>query len=230
MSNAHRAALTWPALLVVLLIITVLAGMVIPARWVLRERSHQGSGCGNNQRQILLGMAVYANDNDQAWPVLTTDTDGRHVPFGDPRLDGTATAIASLEMMDWVVGGDLTPGVFACPSARQRRPATAAQDGLGATVWSSAWAAAGPSAIGYSYDWSAPPKAQSQRVMTADRHRTLHRTGVMASFADGHVGYIAGTDGQHLNRDAANDEIYDGIGDGPMATPGMGSTTRAWVR
>ena len=52
----------------------------------------------------------------------------------------------------------------------------------------------------------------------------------MAAFADGHVANITRIDTAFINRDANNDDIYSAVGDGPMNTPGKGSTTRAFVR
>lgn len=224
-----KAAFTLIELFVVMVLVLIIAGMLIPA---INIRGHAGmrkASCGNNQRQIVLGMNVYANDSGTKWPVFTANRAGQWVPATDPTLDGTATAIASLEFLTFVTGNDLPKKIFACPSKPLAKPMSEA-DNHGDRTSLSAWALRGSEFIGYSYDWSVPGNGRSVRVVTADSDQQVHKNVVMAAFDDGHVGNLTRTGGAYRNRDAANDDIYTAVDDGPMNTPGEGSTTRAFVR
>ena len=58
-------------LLVVISIIAILAGMLLPAIGLVQDNARR-MRCGNNQKQIVLAMLVYAQDSDGAWPVRPT--------------------------------------------------------------------------------------------------------------------------------------------------------------
>ena len=229
-TQSSRAGFSLTEIVVVMILTFLMMGLLLPTlRWS-SDRAMRRASCGNNQRQIVLGMAVYANDNDQKWPVFTTNHDGHWVTPKDPLFDPTATAISSLEFMSYVTGGDLSEKVFACPNIPSARPLTPAGN-TGLTSSMSAWAVHGPQQIGYAYDWSIPPAALSIRVATADRDQQAHKGSVvLVAFADGHVGNINRIGSSFINRDANNDDIYTAVGDGSMNTPGEGSTTRAFVR
>lgn len=229
-TQPSRAGFSFTEILVVMIITFLIVGLLLP---LLRSNSDRGmrrARCSNNQRQIVLAMAVYQNDQDHKWPVFTSDHAGHWVPLDDPFFDPTATAIASLEFLSYATGGDLSPKIFACPNKLKTKPLAPAAP-LGNTTDVSPWAAQGPTQFGYSYDWSIPPDALSVRVVTADRDPEAHKGSVvLAAFADGHVANINRIDTSFINRDANNDDIYSSVGDGPMNTPGEGSTTRAFVR
>ena len=228
-SSVHQCGFTIIEILVVLVILLLLGAMLLPTTCVLREGARKAN-CGNNQRQIVLAMNVYPADQSWDWPVFTANSAGQWVPVNDPSLDATATAIASLEMVVTLTGNDIPAKVFACPSKPVVRPTSEAAN-KGARTSVSAWVVQGPSRIGYSYDWSVPDNASSVRVVTADRDRQAHGGKlVMAAFADGHVGNLNRVGTSFINKDAKDDDIYTDTGDGPMATPGEGSTTRAFVR
>ena len=229
-TQTSRDGFSFTEILVVMIITFLIMGLLLP---LLRSQSDRGGrlmNCKNNQRQIVLGMMVYSNDQDQKWPVFTSNHSGRWVPADDPFLDPTATAIASLEFLSYATGGDLSPKTFSCPIKPNGSPLTPAAP-VGNMTDVSSWAVQGPTQIGYAYDWSTPPNALSVRVVTADRDAQVHKGSVvMAAYADGHVGNITRIDTAFINRDANNDDIYSAVGDGPMNTPGEGSTTRAFVR
>lgn len=233
-----RLGITWFEVMVVVVMLGLLGAVLLPSVYIQLHKKvpTKRAMCANHQRQIFLGMSVYANDHEGHFPVFSCDGAGRWVVAGDPRLDPTATAIASLELFSFTEGGDLRPRMFACPAKPDAKPQTEANNS-GEMTAISAWASAGPGKIGYAYDWSVPddgrawqPDSMVTRVVMADRDRQAHKEIVVAVFADGHVGSVKNFAGTFINRDAGDDDIYTGVNDGPMSMPGHGSTTRAFVR
>ena len=184
-------------LLVVISIIAILAGMLLPAINMVREGARKAT-CGNNQRQIVLGMNVYANDNDQAWPYLNSttaaaavnQTSGTTIAYATPVPGATAATATmnSFEFLAYTTGGDIPGKSFACPSNPTVKPGTnnanafnitaASAAGCGAS-WSAAITAAGTigNAQAYAYDWAVPSNGSSIRVVTGDRPKTTGTGG-----------------------------------------------------
>ena len=63
-------------LLVVIAIIAILAGMLLPALNSAREKA-RAITCTSNQKQTLLDFGMYANDNQDFWPVYIVYGGGR---------------------------------------------------------------------------------------------------------------------------------------------------------
>jgi prepilin-type N-terminal cleavage/methylation domain-containing protein/prepilin-type processing-associated H-X9-DG protein len=199
---AGRQGFTLIELLVVISIIAILAGMLLPAINMVREGARKAN-CGNNQRQIVLGMNVYANDNDQSWPVLFVTAAGGAASNTAPTANQAFyTAAGSFEFLSNITGGDLSNKVFACPSnPNVKPPVTTAAVGWGSptqTTWTSDFSTTTGNASAYAYDWAVPSNGTSIRVVTADRPKsaataaemTNHKSVAVAAFADGHVGNI----------------------------------------
>jgi prepilin-type N-terminal cleavage/methylation domain-containing protein len=79
-------------LLVVIAIIGILAGLLTPALAGAREKARR-STCGNNIKQLVLFLKMYAGDNAEAYP---------------------ATSMSQM-FGSYIKSGDL--GIFICPSA-----------------------------------------------------------------------------------------------------------------
>ena len=242
-------------LLVVISIISVLAGMLIPAIVMVRELANQAK-CGNNQRQIVTAALVYANDQNGQWPARPTTTSG-DLDVSNAPPAALPTAIASLEML--VAQEPLPLSLFRCPDSSAFGPRSAAATGLDAATtglishWVSDVEGGNVKATpGYAYDWSVPSNPDCDRVVTADRGVVAfgHPHKVVVVYGDGHVGKLSATPGTPVaptanldgsavsgmvfnNIDPANatDNIYDDSGDdGSMTMTGIGSATRSWVR
>lgn len=253
----QRTGFTLIELLVVISIIAILAGMLLPAIAMVRDSARQ-TNCLSNQRQIVLGMSVYRVDNDSLWPVRPSDGSGNaclvtHWDYWSP-----AASQQTQEFLVVITGNDLPLKLFSCPSYRNSIPKQTSSDVTydGGTA---TWGVGGNWSLNttaYAYDLSVPAAATSSRVVLGDRParndgNTYHRANLMVAYADGHgsnlkVGGPAITQvsdnhhqlyafqgsvvtGQAINKDASDDNVYDGLDDGPDL-PGQGSTTRTWIR
>jgi len=235
-------------LLVVIAIIAILAGMLIPTIALVKEMANK-TACGKNQSQIVLAVQVYATDNDGLWPVRPTAAGGAYQAGGGPTVETAATSFATQEFV--ASFAELPARLFACKSNTLAKPDTPAALTLpsGTATWTNL------AKSSYAYDLRIPSRASSIRVVMADRPMTAttlsHRSSVVAVAADGHVATLnkdngtvvgVGTDAQDgskttlslVNRDAAQDSIYDGNLDGIPPLVGedfaTGSTSRASLK
>jgi prepilin-type N-terminal cleavage/methylation domain-containing protein len=196
----RRSAFTLIELLVVISIIAILAGMLLPAINMVRESARKSS-CGNNQRQIVLAMLVYANENDGLWPVRPTLDDGSFDAAMQP-VKALSTAVGSFEFLAGQTGRDITYKVFICPDEISSRPpggAATLEYATGTSAWaqSVAGSASNSTCPGYAFDWSVPVRATGSRVVTTDRGviAKAHHKLAMACFGDGHTGTLRQSNG-----------------------------------
>ncbi len=247
----RTCAVTLIELLVIVSLILVLIGMLLPMASIHHGPASK-TACGSNQRQILIAMLVYTNDNGGAWPVRPSDQAGAWLSH--PGHD-KYTAIGSFEFLAAQMS-DMPARIFSCPCEREYHPPGPASHELAAhpDTAASSWCVAAARNVhanpGYLFDWAVPANAPPTRIVIADRARVGqdHQNHVLAAFADGHVASIKpgkitpaadetlGLDDRsdgtsYANPDIAADNIYDGSGDGGQPwTVGSGSATRAWVR
>ena len=194
--SPNKQGFTLIELLVVISIIAILAAMLLPAINMVRQAAWKAS-CGNNQRQIVLAMLVYANDNDGIWPARPTSAGSGALDTSATPADATNTTIGSLEFLAVATGKEMTNKVFACPAMPNVKPYVGSNPTLDQTsTYFSNWVidyAAHPTRLpNYCYDWSTPANANSARVVTADRAMGSvgHKNSVEACFGDGHVGNL----------------------------------------
>jgi prepilin-type N-terminal cleavage/methylation domain-containing protein len=196
-SIPHRMGFTLIELLVVVAIIGILAGLLLPAVTGAMENARQVQ-CLNNQRQILIGMRLFATSNDQQWPVKMVTSAGSLTAGSTPTPEQSMQiSEASLQYLVVTMGREQYPvRLFSCPSntAYKPEPITSQHetDLLNDPPTSSWAAAAGPKRAAYAYDWAAPTTATPTRVMMADRGRAGvgHPRVVVAMFADTHFQYL----------------------------------------
>jgi len=107
--SGKRFAFTLIELLVVIAIIAILAAILFPVFAQAREKARQTS-CLSNEKQIGLGLLMYAQDYDETWV-----PGANWAPGGAVNADWTGLIIPYIKNGDWA-GWVNEGGVFQCPS------------------------------------------------------------------------------------------------------------------
>lgn len=104
MNRKRKVTFTLLELLLVIAIIAILSSMILPVLKNLRNKS-KAIVCINNQKQVYLGIASYANDNQNYRPPISTGSGG--VFWGRILIDD--------KYLPEVKSG--SPTILLCPSA-----------------------------------------------------------------------------------------------------------------
>jgi prepilin-type N-terminal cleavage/methylation domain-containing protein len=172
-------------LLVVISIIAILAALLFPVVNSLRESARR-TNCGNNQRQIVMDMIQYANQNGALWPRMEKNSLGAYVGayyfYVDPNLSPAEAAnaiyntknpvwrpkdVSGSQAMEMVVdtftfltssfaGGNISAKNFQCPSMTKAQSTPLAGSPL-------------KIAANYAYDLDINPNPGSARIALGDR-------------------------------------------------------------
>jgi len=102
--SRRRWGFTLIELLVVMAIISILASMLLPTLSRAKEKVRR-IYCVNNQRQISLGLRMWADDNNSRYPWQLSASDG-----------GTRGSCATWQHLITVQDQILTPKILVCPS------------------------------------------------------------------------------------------------------------------
>jgi len=115
-----RQAFTLIELLVVIAIISILAAIIFPVFAKVREKARQTS-CSSNEKQLSLGVLMYAQDNDEVlpptqdhfgnlWPALVNPYVKNDKIRVCPSDQGGATNSYALDEMTFIDLTDFAPG------------------------------------------------------------------------------------------------------------------------
>jgi hypothetical protein len=106
MKSVRAEAFTLIELLAIIAVLAVIAAMVVP-RLQAEPRGKYGLSCMNNQKQIEMGLAMWAEDNDHQFPWNVSTKDG-----GTKELIADGQAATQFQVLSNLVQN---PSAFVCP-------------------------------------------------------------------------------------------------------------------
>jgi len=173
--NSKRRGFTLIELLVVIAIIAILAAILFPVFAKAREKARQ-TKCLSNQRQIALGIMMYAQDNNET------------LPTADASMWSNVNVSSGIEMCPDITNQAIGYGYWAYLSGRalgdqslnspDQAPMTSDAVALSNTTY-----ATNP-------QWTPATGAIANMIYNGSSDVQLrHTNGAISSFVDGHVAY-----------------------------------------
>jgi len=172
--NNHRG-FTLIELLVVISIISMLAALLFPVFAKAREKARQTT-CLSNQRQLVTGLLLYAQDHDESLPTAATvwSSDMNRTTLCPSKGKVSNGYVYNYELSARAIGEIMDPVHLVATADGNANSAVLVQVGSGGPSSTTANALNSASAGHVAY-------------VTADYDLQRHQTGVMASFIDGHT-------------------------------------------
>jgi len=181
-----RQGFTLIELLVVISIIAILAGLLLPAVTLVKNKANQTAN-GNNQKQIVTAMVAYQMDYDGSWPVAATAT-------ADLAAANKAKEVAYASFETLAAAAQLPNALFRA-KGQAGTPLGSPKLSTDATFAANTWSArTSGGEIAWAYDWSVPGEVASYRIVVADRSN-WHKSKVVAVAADSSLRSFASVSG-----------------------------------
>jgi len=212
MRRPHQG-FTMVELLVTISIMAILAALLLPAVTLVKNKANQATN-GNNQKQIVAAMISYQGEYDQRWPLAVWGANVL-IPVATtaPALTGATGRLVAYASMETVAAlAQLPNKIFMAKGQKELVVGGAANTyphllstypNFGSSQWSSRNAGGGE--IAWAYDFCAPVRVSSYRVILADRGN-WHKTRVLAVVSDTSIRVFdagTGTDGDTFGMNGA---------------------------